>query len=71
MVIQSRYPPWLGPKSEEGLKLRAIRLRAGVPMKDIAKAVGFSVCYISDIERGCKRCPKHVQKVYQQLEVRG
>ncbi|QQR75506.1 MAG: helix-turn-helix domain-containing protein [Holophagales bacterium] len=40
-----------------GLKLRALRLKQGLPLKDVAEKAGMAVSYLSEIEKG-KKYPK-------------
>jgi predicted transcriptional regulator len=47
--------------------LRAKRERAGLSLRDVAPKVGFSIVYLSDIERGNRACPVKVREVYETL----
>jgi transcriptional regulator with XRE-family HTH domain len=57
-----------GPESRiSGAWLRAQRLAAGVSLRALARALGFSPAYISDIERDHRRCPPRVLSAYERL----
>ncbi|MEM5817366.1 MAG: helix-turn-helix transcriptional regulator [Desulfitobacterium hafniense] len=53
-----------------GRKLRAARESAGLLLKDLAREMGWSVVYLSDIERG-RRNPPSPDKIAQMANILG
>lgn len=45
--------------------LRFVRRYKNITMKDMAKKIGLSQSYLSDIERGKRACPSIVLKEYK------
>ena len=44
--------------------LRKAREEAGISLRAMADALGFSAPYLSDIERGNRTCPIQIAKAY-------
>lgn len=51
------------PYTDFGLKARAIMLQKGIAIQDVAKAVGISRCYVSDLFTGARETLKQKQKI--------
>lgn len=47
--------------------LREVREKAGVSLRAMAKLLGFTPPYISDIERGRRNCTPKILKAYDKL----
>lgn len=47
--------------------LRQARERKGITLREMARRLGFSAPYISDIELGRRHCPPTVAMDYQEL----
>lgn len=47
--------------------LRARRLRAGLGLRDMARQLGYSAVYLSDIERDKRNCTPFIRKAYEAL----
>jgi len=47
--------------------LRAIRLAAGLSLREVSRRLRISPSYLSDIERGTRACPEVVRVSYERL----
>lgn len=54
-----------------GLQARAIMLRKGITMEQIAQYVGISASYVSEILRGSRKGNKHKPQIMEFLEKHG
>jgi transcriptional regulator with XRE-family HTH domain len=54
-----------GTKRGFGGRLRTLRKQSGKTLHDVAEALGVSVVYVSDIERGNRKPfgPEHIEKL--------
>lgn len=48
--------------------LRHARSQAGISLRELARQLGLSAPYISDIELGRRACPLRVEQAYRNLE---
>ena len=51
-----------------GAWLRQQRLRSGLTLREVARLLGFSAVYISDIERNNRHCSPRVREFYESLQ---
>lgn len=51
----------------DGAALRAVRVKVGVSVWQLAKQLGFSAAYLSDIELGKRGCSARIEQVYERL----
>lgn len=49
----------------DAAKLRAVRVASGVSLRELAKRLGFTAPYLSDIERGRRNCTVPILMEYQ------
>ncbi len=47
--------------------LRETRVKAGHSLRTVAKTIGVSAPYLSDVERGRRNCTKRIEKAYAKL----
>lgn len=47
--------------------VRFTRLTAGVSMRELARRIGISAPYLSDIEHGRRKCPERVAQAVRDL----
>lgn len=47
--------------------LRAVRLVAGISLRDTAKRLGFTPAYLCDVEKGRRHALPHIVKGYEAL----
>lgn len=50
-----------------GFWLRAKRIKAGVGLRELARELGISACYLSDMERNRRTCPPRIAKRYDRF----
>lgn len=50
-----------------GAWLRWVRERAGIDQRTLAKRIGISGPYLSDLERNRRECPEIIRREYQKL----
>jgi hypothetical protein len=56
-----------GRKVIAGAWLRALREAAGISLRQMAKDLGYSPAFLSDVELGRRHCPQHVLDAYERL----
>lgn len=74
MAIEAKYcaegcPKCGAPCAVVNYKwLREVRLASQLTLSQMADRLGYSVPYMSDIERGKRDCTQRVREAYEQLE---
>ena len=48
--------------------LKQARIAAGISMRSLAKRLGFTAPYLSDIENGRRRCTFEIEEAYTMLK---
>jgi len=67
--IQCHHCSGLGYRDEvPGARLRELRERSCKSLSFLAKIAGVSVPYLSDVERGNRRCTERIIQLYETLE---
>ena len=53
-----------------GSEVRTVRQGKGITLRDMARRIGISAVYLSDMERGNRPVsPKHLAKIKRELEI--
>ena len=55
-------------KIASAVLMRAVRINAGISLREMARRLNFSAPYLSDIERGRRACPRDVLTAYEHLK---